>query len=129
MCRIWESRSRGGHWQGFSIVQVSKDTPFAGAAHLQADRDSHGYTIGYGWDNLCLARMYLYAGQLDECASALAKAENFKEVHYNTSFREDQYRFMLKTLQLMLTNARLKATKFENKNNWIALIGGNASPD
>ncbi|MCB0267422.1 MAG: hypothetical protein KDH95_04580 [Calditrichaeota bacterium] len=114
------SRSRGGHWQGFSIVQVSKDTPFAGAAHLQADRDSHGYTIGYGWDNLCLARMYLYAGQLDECASALAKAENFKEVHYNTSFREDQYRFMLKTLQLMLTNARLKATKFENKNNWIA---------
>ena len=115
------SRSRGGHWQGYSVVHVSKNAAQSGAAHLQADRDSHGYTIGYGWDNLCLARMYLYAGQLQMSESALSKAENFQEVHYNTSFREDQYRFMLKTLQLLLAEHKIKALQFENKNKWFSM--------
>ncbi len=115
------SRSRGGHWQGYSTIYVYKGEPLEGAAKLQEDRDSHGYTIGYGWDNLCLARMFLYAGYIDECDISLTKADNFTEVHYNTSFREDQYRFMLKTLRLMQAIYEENAVKFENKNHWLSL--------
>ena len=114
------SRSRGGHWQGYSMIYAGKDMPLAGALQLQEDRDNHGYTIGYGWDNLCIARMYLYSGNIEACARALKKADDFNEVHYNTSFREDQYRFMLKTLRLMQARYQIQAHKFENKNRWLS---------
>ncbi len=114
------ARSRGGHWQGFSIVYVSKNEPLAGALTLRDDRDKHGYSIGYGWDNLCIARMFLYAGNLDESRRALAKAETFTEVHYNTSFREDQYRFLLRTLRLLNTQFEIREHQFENKNRWLS---------
>ncbi|NIS38115.1 hypothetical protein GWN91_02845, partial [Candidatus Saccharibacteria bacterium] len=114
------SKSRGSHWQGYSTIFVYKGQPLEGALRLQERRDEHGYTIGYGWDNLCLARMYVYSGQLEECEAALNKAAEFSEVHYNTSFREDQYQFMLKTLRLMLARFKLKATHFENKNKWMS---------
>ncbi|RMI19697.1 MAG: hypothetical protein D6681_02765, partial [Calditrichaeota bacterium] len=114
------SKTRGGHWQGFSAVYVYKGHPLEGAAELQQKRDQHGYTIGYGWDNLCLARMYLYAGYVDQCATALNNAEHFTEVHYNSSFREDQYRFMLKTLRMMEFDYRLKAKRFENRHRWLS---------
>ncbi|RMG37422.1 MAG: hypothetical protein D6732_06785, partial [Methanobacteriota archaeon] len=95
------SKTRGGHWQGFSTIFVSKGEPLQGALELSEQRDKHGYTIGYGWDNLCLARMYLYGGLLDACKKSLDKAANFQEVHFNSSFREDQYQFMLKTLRFL----------------------------
>jgi hypothetical protein len=115
------SRSRGGHWQGYSTIFVYKDNPLDGALELQQDRDKHGFTIGYGWDNLCLARMYLYSGFVDECRMALDKADKFTEVHYNTSFREDQYRFMLKTLRLLQTQYEIQEHKFEHKNQWLSI--------
>lgn len=117
------SRSRGGHWQGYSTIFVYKDEPQEGATKLHAERydgrDQSIYTIGYGWDNLCLARMYLYNGLLEDCRLSLDKADNFTEVHYNTSFREDQYRFMLKTLRLLHDQYELQAYKFEHKNRWL----------
>jgi hypothetical protein len=115
------SRSRGGHWQGYSTIFIYKGSPLDGALALQQDRDKHGFTIGYGWDNLCLARMYLYSGFVDECRIALDKADKFTEVHYNTSFREDQYRFMLKTLRLLQTRYEIQEFKFERKNHWLSL--------
>ena len=114
------SRSRGGHWQGYSMIYVSKDEPLAGAVQLKEDRDNHGYTIGYGWDNLCIARMFLYSGNIEACARSLDKADDFNEVHYNTSFREDQYRFMLKTLRLMQARYEIQAHKFENRRHWLS---------
>ncbi len=114
------SRSRGGHWQGYSTVFVYKGEPLQGALKLQENRDKHGFTIGYGWDNLCLARMYLYGGYINESERSLEKADKFNEVHYNTSFREDQYRFMLKTLQLMKNHYDIKTIQFENRQNWLS---------
>lgn len=118
-----DSKSRGGHWQGYSSLFVFNGKPLEGAMKLREKRDAHGFTIGYGWDNLCLARMYLYAGQLQEARHCLDKAENFVEVHYNSSFREDQYRFMLKVLRLQLTRQSHAALEFEDRNyllswNW-----------
>ncbi len=114
------SKSRGGHWQGYSTIFVYKGQPLEGAAKLREERDKNGFTIGYGWDNLCLARMYLYAGMTDEAGRALDKAENFSEVHFNTSFREDQYRFMLKALRLMKAKFEDNAYKFEDRNYWFS---------
>ncbi|MCB9088056.1 MAG: hypothetical protein H6628_07080 [Calditrichae bacterium] len=114
------SRSRGGHWQGYSTLFVYKGNPLEGALTLQQERDKHGFTIGYGWDNLCLARMYLYSGYIEECGLSLEKADKFTEVHYNTSFREDQYRFLLKTLQLLKTHYEIKTHQFENRNRWLS---------
>lgn len=114
------SKSRGGHWQGYSTVFVYKGEPLEGALKLRQERDQHGFTIGYGWDNLCLARMYLYAGLIDDASLALDKAEEFTEVHFNTSFREDQYRFMLKALRLLTIEMENGARKFENRNHWVS---------
>lgn len=114
------SKSRGGHWQGYSTLFVYKAEPLEGALKLRQERDQHGFTIGYGWDNLCLARMYLYAGYIGECVAALDRAENFTEVHYNTSFREDQYRFMLGTLRLLQTNYQLAEQRFEKRHPYLS---------
>ncbi|GEM_PF-3236100 len=122
------SKTRGGHWQGYSTIFVSKGEPLKGALQLYEERDKHGFTIGYGWDNLCLARMYLYGGLIDECSRALDKAENFTEVHFNTSFREDQYQFMLKTLRFMQSEFALNANHFEHRHRWFAIDWWKAIP-
>ena len=122
------SKTRGGHWQGYSTIFVSRGEPLSGALQLYENRDKYGYTIGYGWDNLCLARMYLYAGMLEECSKALDKAENFTEVHFNTSFREDQYQFMLKTLRFLQSEFALKANRFEHQKGWLSLAWWKSLP-
>ncbi len=122
------SRSRGGHWQGYSTLFVYKGEPLQGALQLREGRDKHGFTIGYGWDNLCLARMYLYSGYMDDCVASLDKADKFTEVHYNTSFREDQYRFMLKALRLLQIEYQLQTYRFEHKNRWLSLDWWKNSP-
>lgn len=114
------AQQRGGHWQGYSTIFVYKGEPLQGALNLREKRDQHGFTIGYGWDNLCLARMYLYAGQIRDCDYSLSRAESFSEVHFNSSFREDQYHFMNRVLRLMQTEYELKAKHFENRNRWLS---------
>lgn len=114
------TKARGGHWQGYSTVFVFKNKPLEGAQTLMQERAESGFTIGYGWDNLCLARMQIYSGLLDEASVSLEKADKFSEVHFNTSFREDQYRFMLRTLQLLHHEYSLKAHRFENRNRWLS---------
>ena len=124
-----DTKSRGGHWQGFSTVYVYKGAPLEGALTLREKRDAHGFTIGYGWDNLCLARMYLYAGQLDESERSLKKAEEFNEVHYNSSFREDQYRFMARVIRMQESDYRMRAQRFENRNRWLTLDWWTSLPE
>ncbi|MGH1363928.1 MAG: hypothetical protein ACRBF0_10255 [Calditrichia bacterium] len=122
------TKGRGGHWQGYSTVFVFKNKPLEGVAKLFEERGESGFTIGYGWDNLCLARMQIYSGLLDEAELSLNKADKFTEVHFNTSFREDQYRFMLRTLRLLHHDYKLKAHRFEDRNRWFSLAWWRDAP-
>ncbi|MBN1348422.1 hypothetical protein JXJ21_03370 [candidate division KSB1 bacterium] len=77
-----------------------------------------GYSFGYGWHNLGLARAYGYAGLLQKSADHLEKAINFDEIHYNTSSREDQYRFLSYLLLLLLVERQQSLNKFEDTRYW-----------
>ncbi|PZP51244.1 MAG: hypothetical protein DI598_03675 [Pseudopedobacter saltans] len=78
----------------------------------------NGSMPGFGWYNIALARSYLYDGQLDSCALALNKAENFREVSIGTTLTEKQYKFTIQVLRVAQLNRAIVWEKFTHKNWW-----------
>ncbi|WP_447641352.1 MULTISPECIES: hypothetical protein [Chitinophagaceae] len=78
----------------------------------------NGSMPGFGWYNIALARSYLYDGQLDSCALALKKAENFREVSIGTTLTEKQYKFTIQVLNLARINRTIVWEKLTHKNWW-----------
>lgn len=78
----------------------------------------NGSMPGFGWYNIALARSYLYDGQLDSCAFALKKAENFREVSIGTTLTAKQYKFTIQVLNLARINRAIVWEKFAHKNWW-----------
>lgn len=78
----------------------------------------NGSMPGFGWYNIALARSYMFDGQLDSCALALRKAENFREVSIGTTLTEKQYKFTIQVLKVAQLNRAIAWEKFTHKNWW-----------
>jgi hypothetical protein len=77
-----------------------------------------GFTPGYGWYNLALARNLLYDGQYANANYYLQKAQEFKELHLGTTLGQTHYDFTTNLLKLVSKEHSIAAQKFENKNWW-----------
>lgn len=83
--------------------------------------EESGSIPGFGWYSIALARSYIYDGQLDSCDFYLKKAENFKELHINTTLTQSQYEFTINLLRVQLIEKKVALIKFFNKGWWYSL--------
>ncbi len=100
------------------ILDVFRAKPEEAIRTLKEQIQDMGVVPGWGWDNLALARSYLYNGQVDKCMEHLNKARNFKELHIGSTWTQSHYDISIATLELMCKEWQRAALKFENKGYW-----------
>lgn len=117
-------------WSGQSDKRIKESDVFMGLMGVlkgkprKAILDAKGYienlgiVPGWGWENVALARAYLYNGQLDKCDEYLKKARNFKEVHIGSTWTQSHYEIAIAAIELVMKTREQAALKFENKGYW-----------
>ncbi|MFN8436214.1 MAG: hypothetical protein U0V72_01145 [Cytophagales bacterium] len=100
-----------------SIANIYKGNPRADVDSLPFLISQKGEIPGFGWDNLALARSCYYASEHKKAANYLKVADNFTELHLNTTWSPEQYNYSISLLKYLLSQQKIDLLKF-NQEKW-----------
>lgn len=99
-------------------IEIYKGKPQAADSLLKKVIDQQGYTPGFGWHAIGLARALQYEGLNAESQKWANKAANFEEVHISTTWGQEQYNLAVATLNYTNKKRFYEEYLFENDQWW-----------
>ena len=102
-----------------SVINIFKNELNKAKRIVQNSMDIMGPAPGYGWNNIAMARVLYYAGDLDESKSYRDKAANFKELHINSTWGKVQYDRNTLLFEYLYHQQRMKEIKFLDRYYWL----------
>lgn len=95
-------------------IEIYKAKPAAADSLLKHVIDQQGFTPGFGWHAIGLARALHYEGLNAESQKWANKAANFEEVHISTTWGQEQYNLAVATLNYTNQKRFYEEYLFEN---------------
>ncbi|MEP5612041.1 MAG: hypothetical protein ABJP45_07310 [Cyclobacteriaceae bacterium] len=102
-----------------SVINIFKNELDKAKAIVQNSMDILGPTPGYGWNNIAMARVLYYSGDMEESKAFADKASNFKELHINSTWGKVQYDRNTMLFQYLYHKRRMNEIKFRDTNYWL----------
>lgn len=101
-----------------SVINIFKNDLGKAKGIVQNSMDIMGPSPGYGWNNIAMARVNYYSGDLAETKAFRDKAANFKELHINSTWGKVQYDRNTKLFEYLYHQGKMKEIKFLNRYYW-----------
>lgn len=101
-----------------SVINIFKNEVGKAKGIVQNSLDIMGPSPGYGWNNIAMARVNYYSGDLAESKAYRDKAANFKELHINSTWGKVQYDRNTKLFEYLYHQGKMNEIKFLNRNYW-----------
>ncbi|MDW3195719.1 MAG: hypothetical protein R8G66_25315 [Cytophagales bacterium] len=101
-----------------SVINIFKNDLGKAKGIVQNSMDIMGPSPGYGWNNIAMARVNYYSGDLAEAKTFRDKAANFKELHINSTWGKVQYDRNTKLFEYLYHQGKMNEIKFLNRNYW-----------
>ena len=102
-----------------SVINIFKNETEKAKNIVQNSLDIMGPAPGYGWNNIAMARVHYYAGDLKESKAYRDKAANFKELHINSTWGKVQYDRNTLLFEYLYHQQKMKEIKFQDQNYWL----------
>jgi len=102
-----------------SVINIFKNDMGKSRGIIQNSLDLLGPTPGFGWNNLAMARAHYYSGDLEACKKSRDKADNFKELHVNSTWGKLQYDTNSLLFQYLYHKKKIEEIKFTDSYYWL----------
>lgn len=100
------------------LLEVYRGTPERADSLLTSIISKDGFTPGYGWHSIALARSLLYEGLTTVSQRKLNNAARFQELHIGTTWGQEQYNLSVAVLNYINALHFEGEFYFENNQWW-----------
>ena len=99
------------------LLEINRGTPERSDSLLSRIINKDGFTPGYGWHTIALARALTYEGLTAESQEKVNNAARFEELHIGTTWGKEQYNLGVAMLNYVNT-LHLEAQHYFENNQW-----------
>ncbi|MEQ9425589.1 MAG: hypothetical protein RJQ09_14285 [Cyclobacteriaceae bacterium] len=104
-----------------SVIRIFKNDLKGAELMVANSLDVLGPTPGFGWNNIAMARVNYYAGDLEKSKEHADKAAQFLETHINSTWGKLQYDRNTLLFEYLYHQQKIKEIRFNNKFYWLSL--------
>ncbi len=102
-----------------SVINIFKNDIPKAKALIDNSIGILGTTPGFGWNNIAMARLMYYAGDLENSKKYRDKAAQFKELHINSTWGKVQYDRNTLLFQYLYHKQKINEYQFLDKYYWL----------